>query len=61
MKRMVWPSLVSVNTTLVPVVTALLNVAPWLLTKVKLLKGCKLPTVPVINTAPAVPALSVTA
>ena len=60
-KRITWLSLVSVNTTLVPVVTALLNVAPLLLVRVKVLKGTLLPMVPETNTVPAVPALSVTA
>ena len=59
-KRITWPSVVSVNTTLVPVVTALLKVAPLLLVKVKVLKGTLLPMVPVTNTVPAVPAFSVT-
>ncbi len=57
---MVWPSLVSLNTTLVPVVTALLNVAPLLLTNVKLRKACVLPTEPLTKTVPLVPALIVT-
>ena len=60
-KRITWLSVVSVNTTLVPVVTALLKVAPLLLVRAKVLKGTELPIAPVTSTVPAVPALSVTA
>jgi len=59
-KRMVWPATVSVNTTLVPVVTALLKVAPLLFVKVSVLNGAVLPIAPLTNTTPFVPALSVT-
>ena len=55
-KRMVWPATVSLNTTLVPVVTALLNVAPLLLVNVKVLSDVVCPTAPVTLTAPVVPA-----
>ena len=55
-KRMVWPATVSLNTTLVPVVTALLNVAPLLLVKVKVLSEVVCPTAPVTLTVPVVPA-----
>ena len=58
---MVCPATVLLNTTLVPVVTGLLKVAPLLFVKVKVRKGVVLPTAPETNTTPLVPALSVTA
>ena len=49
---MVCPSVVSANTTLVPVVTALLNVAPLLFVSVSVLSDVLWPTAPVTLTAP---------
>ena len=51
-KRIVWPATVLLNTTAVSTVTALLNVAPLLCTKVKVLKGCALPMAPTTDTKP---------
>jgi hypothetical protein len=45
-------SVVSLNTTLVPALTALLNVAPWLFVSVRVLSDLVWPTVPVTLTAP---------
>ena len=56
LKAMAWASTVSVNTTLVPVVTALLKVAVLLLTTSKVLSAALPPTTPCAVMLPKLPA-----
>ena len=58
LKAMAWASTVSVNTTLVPVVTAALNVAVLLLTTCKVLSAALPPTTPCTVRLPKLPASS---
>ena len=59
LKAMAWASTVSVNTTRVPVVTALLNVVVLLLTTSKVLSAALPPTTPCAVMLPKLPASSV--